>query len=169
MSGRDAWFPHRTRTELEALATDARDKLGRVDADIEAIKSEMASRLSGLNDEAQKLRTQLGQVNSEIARREARDAMVPTISDHALLRYIARVHGIDTDAMKAALLTEKLVAAIMGGATGMRTPDGTFVINGSTVVTFLAPEMNAKRRTKRGLVEEGWDFDLVTDEAGPLQ
>lgn len=146
-----------TRTELIRMRDDAQDKLARVETEIEAIKSEMAARLSGVNTNAHQLRSTLGQVSAEIARREARDAMVPTISDHALLRYIERVHGIDTEAMKAALLTDALTGAIKSGASGMKTPEGIFVIVGSTVTTFLRPEMRPKRKTKRGIVDQGDD------------
>lgn len=146
-----------SRTDLQAMADDAQAKLGRAEAEIEAVKAEMAARLAGASGDVQQLRTTLGQVRAEIARREALDAIVPTISDHALLRYIERVHGIDVDAMKAELLTPALVQAIKLGASGMKVADGTFVIKGSTVITFLAPEMRPKHRTQRGLVAEDAD------------
>jgi len=149
-----------TRTELASLrdATDA--KLANVTTEIAAIKSEMAARLSGFTAEEQRLRTTLGQVTGEIARREAMDAVVPTITDHALLRYMERVHGIDVAALKADLLSDALVSAIKAGATAMQTPEGTFVINGASVTTFLSKEMRPKRKTKRGLREvDGFDED----------
>lgn len=151
-----------TRTELTALRDETDAKLANVTTEIAAIQSEMSARLSGFWAEEQRLRTTLGQVTGEIARREAMDAVVPTITDHALLRYMERVHGIDVSKLKAELLSDALVSAIKAGATAMQTPEGTFVINGASVTTFLSKEMRPKRKTKRGLREVG-DFD--EDEA----
>lgn len=155
-----------TRTELAAIRDETDTKLANVTAEIAAIKAEMSARLSGFNAEEQRLRTTIGQVTNELARREAMDAVVPTITDHALLRYMERVHGIDIAALKADLLNGPLVNAIKAGATAMKTQEGTFVINGSSVTTFLGSDMRPKRRTKRGLVEDdGYDEDYDEDEA----
>lgn len=147
-----------TRAELEIERADLTGKLGTITADIGSIKAEMAARLGGVEAEAQRIRSRLGQIDTELRRREAHDAMVPTISDHALLRYIERIHGVDVEAMKAALLTETVVLAIKSGATAVKSPAGTMVIKGSTVVTFLDPDMRPKRKTQRGMreVEEDW-------------
>ncbi len=152
-----------TRAELEIERADLAGKLGTIMADIEATKAEMAARLGGVEAEAQRIRSRLGQIDTELRRREAHDAMVPTISDHALLRYIERIHGVDVEAMKAALLTETVVLAIKSGATAVKSPAGTMVIKGSTVVTFLDPEMRPKRKTQRGMreVDDDWQADDV--------
>lgn len=157
-----------TRTELIALRSDTQDKLSRVEASIEAIKADLSAQLVGVSTEAQQLRSTLGRVTAEIQRREANDAIIPTISDHALLRYIERVHGVDVDALKAELLTPSLTNAIKSGATGMKTPAGTFVIVGSTVTTFLSQDMRPKRKTKRGLVDAEHDWsDMLEEERQP--
>jgi hypothetical protein len=149
-----------TRTELAALRDETDAKLANVTTEIAAIQSEMSARLSGFWAEEQRLRSTLGQVTNELARREALDAVVPTITDHALLRYMERVHGVNVAQLKAELLNDALVSAIKAGATAMQTPEGTFVINGSSVTTFLSKEMRPKRKTKRGLREvEGFDED----------
>lgn len=147
-----------TRTELEAERADLAMKLGAVEADLSAIKAEVATKMGALEDEAQRLRTRMGQVSAELSRREAQDAMVPTISDHALLRYIERTCGVDIASLKAELLTDTVVLAIKSGATAVKSPVGTMVIKGSTVVTFLDPEMRPKRKTQRGMREVGDDW-----------
>lgn len=154
-----------SRSELEAERLDLTTKLGAIEADIASIKAEMASRMGGVEAEAQRLRTRVGQVQSELAKREARDAMVPTISDHALLRYIERHFGVSVEEMKANLLTDAVVMAIKAGATAVKSPSGTMVIRGSTVVTFLDPEMRPKRKTQRGMreVNDEWNDDDVSD------
>jgi len=139
------------RNDLEAERDDLNGKLARIEADIASIKAEYSARLQGVQTDAQKLRTRLGQIDSEIARRIAMEAVVPTISDHALLRYMERVHGINVEALKADLLTDALVSAIKSGASGMQTPEGTFVIKGHSVVTFLGKDMRPKKKTKRGM------------------
>lgn len=153
-----------TRAELEIERADLAGKLGTITADIASIKAEMAARLGGVEAEAQRIRSRLGQIDTELRRREANDALVPTISDHALLRYIERIHGVDVDAMKAALLTEAVVLAIKSGATAVKSPAGTMVIKGSTVVTFLDPDMRPKRKTQRGMRETIEDWSEI-DEA----
>lgn len=151
-----------TRAELEAERLDLQSKLGSIEADIAGVKAEMAARLGGVEGEAQRLRSRLGQINSEIAAREARDAMVPTISDHALLRYIERVCGVNVEDLKAELLTDAVVLAIKQGASAVKSPVGTMVIKGSTVVTFLDPDMRPKRKTKRGMREtDDWMDEAV--------
>lgn len=134
-----------TRNELAARRSDLAGKLARAEAEIESVKAEMSERLKGSHADVQRLRTEIGQIDAEISRREASDAMVPTISDHALLRYIERVHGIDVDAMKAALLTDVVVLAIKTGATAVKNEHGSFVIKGSTVVTFKSNDMDRPR------------------------
>lgn len=148
-----------TRSELAAARDEADAKLANVSSQIAGIKADMAARLSGLTAEEQRQKSILGQVTNELSRREALDAVVPTITDHALLRYMERMHGVDVAAMKAELLSEALVAAIKAGATAMKTPDGTFVINGSSVITFLGNDMRPKRKTKRGLLVENEPAD----------
>jgi hypothetical protein len=151
-----------SRTDLQGRRADLLTKLSAVSVDIEGIRAEMSVKLLGLESEAQKLRTSLGQIDGELSRREAADNIIPTISDHALLRYIERVYGVDIEAMKAALLTPSVITAIKVGASAVKSPVGTMVIKGSTVVTFLDPEMRPKTKTKRGLVEA--EVDEYGDE-----
>lgn len=152
-----------TRTELETERSDLSRKLGAITADISSIKAEMAARLGDIEAEAQRIRSRLGQIDTELRRREASDALVPTISDHALLRYIERTCGVNVEDLKAQLLTDAVVMAIKSGATAVKSPVGTMVIKGSTVVTFLDAEMRPKRKTKRGLrvVDEDWMDEAV--------
>lgn len=152
-----------TRTDLVRQRDDALGKLSRVEAEIEGIKADLAARLNGVQGDAQRLRSTIGQLEGEIARREAMDRVVPTISDHALLRYIERLCVVDVEALKAEMLTPSVVAAIKAGATGVKMPLGTLVIKGSTVVTFLTADMRPKAKTKRGLARQ-YDEDIDDDK-----
>jgi hypothetical protein len=80
-----------SRSDLEAERVDLNDKLARVEAEITSIKAELAGRLQSVQADAQTLRTRLGQVEAEIARRVRLDAVVPTISDRALR---VALHGL---------------------------------------------------------------------------
>lgn len=150
--------PGLTRSQLEAERESVNARLGQVEAEIEGIKAELAARLTGIQSDAQRLRTSLGQIDAELARRAARDAVVPTISDHALLRYIERNFGIEVEVMRSELMTESLAMAIKAGAASVRSTEGTWVIKGSTVVTFKLPEMSKPKGRARGLGQQH-DFD----------
>lgn len=150
-----------TRQQLEEERRDLSVKLGAVEADIASIKAEMAVRLQGIQTDAQKMRTRLGQIDTEISRREAADKLVPTVSDHALLRYIERAHGIDIEALRAKVLTPSVVTAIKAGASAVKSSVGTMVIKGTTVVTFLDVDMRQRKKVKKGRYHEAEDTDDV--------
>jgi hypothetical protein len=67
------------------------------------------------------------------------------VSDHALLRYIERVAGVDIEALR-----EKLVQQLARGAGAastfdadhyvVRFPDAGYVVKNGVVVTVLLPE-----------------------------
>lgn len=137
-----------TRGQLEARKDEISPILARIAAEIEVAKSELAARIEGLQSDWHKLNSELGAVQSELGRREAQDAIVPTISDHALLRYIERVCGVDI-----------VVTAIKAGASAVRHPYGKMVIKGSTVVTILAPEAPRRKVPKGRRNEDIEDFD----------
>ncbi len=70
-----------------------------------------------------------------------------TITDHALLRFIERVKGIDIEACRAEMQSPALDAAVKAGASYVRRGDGTrLVIRGSSVVTVL-PAMSLHKFT----------------------
>lgn len=68
------------------------------------------------------------------------------ISDHALLRYIERVCGVDVTELRRIITTEELRLAIKMKATALKTQDCTFVIRNGQVVTVLSPDMPINRK-----------------------
>lgn len=82
-----------------------------------------------------------------------------TITDHALVRYLERVEGVDVESIRRYLLTENVrVAASMTDATGARStvvhPDGfRLVLQGGKVVTCM------------GLAKRGQDKAALTKRA----
>lgn len=67
------------------------------------------------------------------------------ITDHALLRWLERVHGIDVEWFREMMLVE--VQASVVGFGGF--PDETaeqFVLDGDTVITILLPEHRLSKK-----------------------
>lgn len=63
------------------------------------------------------------------------------VSDHALLRYIERVNGIDFDDARRSILTPTVVEAIRAGAKRVRVDGMVYIIKDKTIVTIITAEM----------------------------
>lgn len=59
------------------------------------------------------------------------------VSDHALVRYLERVHNIDVAALKRKILTPERQKMIVMGAQRIKGADYTLVINDGRVGTVL--------------------------------
>lgn len=66
------------------------------------------------------------------------------LSDHALLRYLERVEGIDLEAMRSAILNEKLIQMHETLGSGKfpipGIPGAKVVIRGSAIVSIITSE-----------------------------
>lgn len=62
------------------------------------------------------------------------------ISDHALVRWLERVHGIDVVALKEEIVNDKDEEHIGMGAKKIKKHDHTLVIENNTVVTILGKD-----------------------------
>ncbi len=81
--------------------------------------------------------------------------MKVNVTDHALIRWLERVHGIDMDAMRAEI-AEAVHDALAAGATALTADGAHYVLNPQTrtVITVLTLEQRAHRSNvamKRGL------------------
>lgn len=145
------------RNKLEDELSEIETSIGGTEAAIAAIRTEMETRLALPLQELSKLKAKAGEYRDEIRRREAADAIVPTVSDHALLRYIERVHGIEIEEIRSWLL-EKADAAIRLGAYAVQLQDCRLVIKGATVVTVVTEEKVEKpkklSRARREILED---------------
>lgn len=146
------------RSKLEGDLSDLRTQIATAEAQISAIRSEMEARLAEPIKTVSGLKAKATEISNEIGRREANDAIVPTVSDHALIRYIERVHGIDIEHIRSSLL-DKAALGIKTGAASVRVDDCTLVIKGSTVVTVMvdekkAPVVRKMTRARRERMEE---------------
>lgn len=68
------------------------------------------------------------------------------ITDHAVLRYMARVKGIDVEAYRSELLRECL-PALEAGATMVRTKECTYIFRNRRLTTVYDNSMG-KRKPK---------------------
>lgn len=72
---------------------------------------------------------------------------MPTISDHAVLRYLERGYGLDVEAMKRKMQTPALEVAHDFGADTLITSNGArLIIHGDTVVTVHAKRLGRRPR-----------------------
>lgn len=60
------------------------------------------------------------------------------VTDHALLRWLERIHGIDVEGFREMLQAEA-TAALRAYGVERGDEDGTFIIDNGTVITVLAP------------------------------
>ncbi len=65
--------------------------------------------------------------------------MKARITDHAVLRYLERVRGMDIEAIRAEILTDERRKAIELGASAIKVPEHNFAlkVRGGAVVTCL--------------------------------
>lgn len=68
--------------------------------------------------------------------------MTISITDHALIRYLERVHGVDMDAFRDALRAEVSGTAIavgtaIGGPYAIKSGKHAFICEGETVITVV--------------------------------
>lgn len=70
------------------------------------------------------------------------------VTDHALLRWMERVKGVDLDAIRAEIATPDICAAIAAGARSVVTHGHTLVIENGVVITVLLPGMRHKRAAR---------------------
>jgi len=64
-------------------------------------------------------------------------ADVPTVSDHALIRYLERFHGFDLDKFRKEMLTEERYNAILAGCDEIKLDKVTFKVSGKVIVTVV--------------------------------
>lgn len=112
-----------------------------------AKSQQLESRLSELQVSLMDCQEELRVVRAEIAKRQ-RVSPEPRISDHVLIRYLARICGVDIEAIKAQIMTENVVSAIRAGATAVTQNGVKFVVRDFCLVTVL--EKETPRKGKNG-------------------
>lgn len=67
------------------------------------------------------------------------------VTDHALIRWLERVHGIEVEALREVLYDRVRDAAAVG-ATRHRTAECTFIFRNGKLITVLDADMKPGRR-----------------------
>lgn len=120
-------------TELKALQT----RQSQADAEVSQIEQESRSIQNRLNQARQRSKV----IADQIGKLKAQSAGI-IVTEHAMLRYIERVIGINMDELRGKVLPEsaETVAKAMGGNVRLPVDGHTVVIKNGTVVTVLTAD-----------------------------
>jgi hypothetical protein len=72
----------------------------------------------------------------------------PIVSNHALLRFLERVDGVDVEGARARIMTPSVIAAIKAGAVRITVEGVRFVIKNGVIVTAWDGEDERRKRRK---------------------
>ena len=109
---------------------DLRREKNLLDADFNDVGLEIIQ----LTESKKRITDRIQVLKSEISRRTTK-APEPKVSEHALLRYIERVHGIDMKELENIILTEKVKNAMFLGATSVTCDGYRYVLKDNVVIT----------------------------------
>ena len=90
----------------------------------------------------------------------------PRFSDHAVLRYIERVYGVDIEGLRRELFTPMLKEACRIGASGLVDNGIEYKIEDGVVVTVWVRKYKGKDVPGR-VRENGVDEDVGYDDGKP--
>ncbi len=68
------------------------------------------------------------------------------VSDHALVRWIERAHGIDMSALRAQMLANGVREAVDAGATQVRISGFTFACRNQRIIAVIGGQKTGKLR-----------------------
>jgi len=80
--------------------------------------------------------------------------LIRGVSDHAVVRYLERVLGVDMAAIRSRIMTPLVESAIRSGVRRIRTADGVVVATDGIVTSFL-PNENGPNRRRTGHIDRG--------------
>jgi DNA gyrase/topoisomerase IV subunit A len=106
------------------------------------------SQISELERTVADLRASFGTIRSELAKR-LRPSPEPRCSEHALLRFIERVYGVNIDAARAEIMTPAVVAALKAGVTAVTVKGVKMLAKEGVIVTVVTNEMKNEGKHKR--------------------
>jgi septal ring factor EnvC (AmiA/AmiB activator) len=98
--------------------------------------------LKTAQEEIKKLSKEMSSIDTKIRNLEQPPKKQKiSITDHALLRYLERIHGFNIKNLRETLLTEKVVSYINNYKSGKITENGiTYVFKNRVVVTIMIEE-----------------------------
>lgn len=110
---------------------------------------ELEAEKVSLEQKIHDLRGRLKEINLKIVDEKQRQTVAakqPVITDHALLRYFERKHGIDVEALRQEMLTKNVVEAIKLGADSIVVDGYRYMISENKVTTVLDKGMQPNRK-----------------------
>ncbi len=122
-----------------ALSKEQNETLRSLKVQVEKFHIELQTAQAELNiaeAKRNKLKARIQKIEAEIARLGSFHK-IPLVSEHALVRYLERVHNIDMDRVREELLSPALLAAIQSLGNGeFPMKDFIAVVRQNTVVTI---------------------------------
>jgi hypothetical protein len=116
--------------------------------ELQAESARLESLLSETQTALADLQARFGLIRAELARR-LRPSPEPRISDHALMRYIERVYGLDIEAIRTEVMSDSIVAALKTGASAVTVKGVKMLVKDGVIVTVVTDEMRNAGKAKR--------------------
>jgi hypothetical protein len=114
-------------------------------SDLEQEAASVCKTLTALELQVGELRATFQALNAEIAKRK-RPSPEPRLSDHALLRYLERVKGVDVQAARREIMTPSIITAIKAMATTVTVNGARFLVKDGAIVTIMEAEKKPRLR-----------------------
>lgn len=147
-SGRFDGFTLDELRELMAQADTQREISEREAVEVEMRMNPLKDQRSKALNRAHLCRNEVSALSREIEKRTA-PKPEPTVTDHALLRYIERVCEIDVESLRRQILTPTVKQAIQSGATAVKTAEFLAVVKGHAITTITTPEIHPERKNNK--------------------
>jgi dTDP-4-amino-4,6-dideoxygalactose transaminase len=102
-----------------------------------ALVHDMVAQLEALDELVKTKQREASLLRSAIEEIRVETTEPIKVSDHALIRYIERVKGIDLEGYRAEMLSVERRAAINAGATAITIDGAKFVVKDRAIVTCI--------------------------------
>jgi predicted nuclease with TOPRIM domain len=134
----------RSTADLLSEIEDLRSKVETIHGRI----SEHQREMTALQGEVAQMEATRRSLLAEVERR-SRPAEDIHITDHALLRYVERVFGIDVDAVRWEILTDSVARCIELGASTITVKGIQFRVKDRSIVTVIGSDQKAHWKKSR--------------------
>lgn len=113
-------------------------QITKLSADIAAIKIEIATKQRELSEKVRSVNI----LRDEIRKLEGNNKV--KLSEHAIVRYLERVKGVDISSIEQEIITEELLSLVnsLGGTGTYPSKNGySIIVKNNTVTTVTTPDM----------------------------
>lgn len=122
-------------------------------SELEDEASRVAKDVASIELQLGHLKANLNEITTELAKRR-RPAPEPRLSDHALLRYLERIKGVDVEGARREIMTPSVIEAIKAMATSVIVNGAKFLVRDGCVVTIMEAEKKGRIRTHARELDE---------------